>query len=246
MPDLDDISQEIKEPVDNLITANIRQRPVRTLVSVAGVALGVCLVMLFTGLAQGMSNDLQRRASNLRAEIIFTRPGTIQLTSSSANLSTRYVQLVKAVDGVEHALPVIVYVLQGNSGLGFERIEGVEWQQYSQVNGLSLDAGRGPINNDEIVVDAIKARNNNLSVGSTLKLLGDRYYKVVGIYSPESTARIKASLVSMQEALESPGRCTYILVKVRAGADKTEVAGRIEQQIPGNKIQFTDEVFASP
>lgn len=246
MPDLDDISQEIKEPVDNLITANIRQRPVRTLVSVAGVALGVCLVMLFTGLSQGMSNDLQRRASNLRAEIIFTRPGTIQLTSSSANLSTRYVQLVKAVDGVEHALPVIVYVLQGNSGLGFERIEGVEWQQYSQVNGLSLDAGRGPINNDEIVVDAIKARNNNLSVGSTLKLLGDRYYKVVGIYSPESTARIKASLVSMQEALESPGRCTYILVKVRAGADKTEVARKIEQQIPGNKIQFTDEVFASP
>jgi len=33
----------------NLITANIRQRPVRTIVSFAGIALGVCLVMLFTG-----------------------------------------------------------------------------------------------------------------------------------------------------------------------------------------------------
>ena len=30
--------------MDNLITSNIRQRPIRTLVSVAGIALGVCLV----------------------------------------------------------------------------------------------------------------------------------------------------------------------------------------------------------
>ena len=58
--------------MDSLAAANVRQRPVRALVSAAGVALGVCLVMLFTGLARGMSNDLQRRSSNLRAEIIFT------------------------------------------------------------------------------------------------------------------------------------------------------------------------------
>jgi putative ABC transport system permease protein len=231
--------------MDNLITTNIRQRPVRTLVSVAGVALGVCLIMLFTGLARGMSNDMQRRASNLRAEIIFTRPGSMQLTSSSANLSTRYTELLKAVDGVEEALPVIVYVMQGNRGFGFERIEGVEWEQYSRVNNLRLDAGRAPTSNDEVVIDTTKARNNKLSLGNNLKLLGDRTYRIVGIYSPESTARIKASLASMQDALEAPGRCTYILVKVRPGIDKTEVARRIEQQLPGNKIQFTDEVFAS-
>ena len=71
--------------MDNLITANIRQRPVRTLVSVTGIALGVCLVMLFTGLATGMSKDLQRRSSNLRAEIIFTRPGSMTMLTASAN-----------------------------------------------------------------------------------------------------------------------------------------------------------------
>src|SRR5688500_20329734 len=72
--------------MDNLVTSNIRQRPIRTLVSVAGIALGVSLVMLFTGLARGMSNDLQRRASNVRAELIFMRPGSFNLTSSTANL----------------------------------------------------------------------------------------------------------------------------------------------------------------
>ena len=84
--------------MDNLIAANIRQRPIRSLVSVVGVALGVALVMLFTGLARGMSNDLQRRSQNLRAEIIFTRPGTMDnVTSSTANLSTKYVERLKKI-----------------------------------------------------------------------------------------------------------------------------------------------------
>lgn len=231
--------------MDNLITSNIRQRPIRTLVSVAGIALGVSLVMLFTGLARGMSDDLQRRAANLRAEIIFTRPGSMQLTSSSANLSVKYVDLLKQVDGVAEAMPVILDVLQSNRGFGFERIEGVEWETYGQVNGLELVSGRGPQANDEIVVDIVKARNNKLSVGNTLNLIGDRPYRIVGIYSPESTARVKATIVGMQEALGAPNRCTYILVKVRDGYDKGEVAKRIDQQIPGNKIQFTDEVFAN-
>ena len=64
--------------MDSLVISNIRQRPLRSAISILGVALGVTLVMLFTGLAHGMSDDLQRRLSNVRAEIIFTRPGSIQ------------------------------------------------------------------------------------------------------------------------------------------------------------------------
>ena len=94
--------------MDSLVVSNIRQRPLRSAISVLGVALGVILVMLFTGLARGMSDDLQRRSSNVRAEIIFTRPGGgFQTTATSANLSTKYVELLKNIEGVEAAVPVI-------------------------------------------------------------------------------------------------------------------------------------------
>src|ERR1700704_3095163 len=84
--------------MNNLVTANIRQRPIRSLVSVAGVALGVALVLLFTGLSRGMSNDLQRRSSNLRAEIMFTRKGSMDsLTGSPANLNVLYAEKLKQV-----------------------------------------------------------------------------------------------------------------------------------------------------
>jgi len=50
------------------------------------------------------------------------------------------------------------------------------------------------------------------------------------------------SLAAMQEALEAPNKCTYILVKLEDGADVDAVATRIDQALPGNKINLTREL----
>ena len=231
--------------MDNLITANIRQRPFRSLVSVAGVALGVALVILFTGLARGMSNDLKRRSSNYRAEIIFAKPGAIQLTSSVSNLNVKYVDEVMKVEGVESAVPSILFISQnGGGGFGFERIEGVEWEPFARMNEIGLIEGRAPQAVDEVVVDETKALDNKLAVGNTIKLFGEKPYRVVGIYSPEAGPRVKMSLAAMQDAMESPDKCTYIYVKCRDANQAGEVARRLDEALPGNKIQFTRDVFA--
>ena len=231
--------------LDNLVTSNIRQRPIRTLVSVAGIALGVSLVMLFTGLARGMSNDLQRRATNVRAELIFMRPGAVQLTATTANLDTRYVDRLKTIEGVEDALPVIRHFSQGSSGIGIEQVDGVEWDAYAGMNGLSMVDGQGPQNTSEVVIDEVKARNNNYRVGDTIKPLGDEQYRIAGIYRPESGARVKLSLAGMQEALEATGKCTFIFVKLRNPDQIEAMAQRIDQELPGNTIQPTRDVFTS-
>jgi len=231
--------------MDNLVTSNIRQRPIRTLVSVAGVALGVTLIMLFTGLARGMANELQRRATNVRAELIFMRPGAIQLSSNATNLDTRYVERLKRIEGVEEALPVIRWIAQGNSGVGLEQLDGVDWNIYSSMNGISLVAGRGPQNLNEVVIDEIKARNDNLGLGSPFQPFGTEPYTVVGIYSPESGARVKMSLEAMQKALEAENKCTFIFIKLRNPDQVQEVAQRIDRELPGNTIQPTKEVFTS-
>jgi len=231
--------------LDNLVTSNIRQRPIRTLVSVAGIALGVSLVMLFTGLARGMSNDLQRRATNVRAELIFMRPGAVQLTATTANLDTRYVDRLKGIDGVEDALPVIRHFSQGSGGIGIEQVDGVEWDAYARMNGLSLVDGHGPQNSNEVVIDETKARNNKYRLGDTIKPVGAKEYRIVGIYSPESGARVKMSLAAMQEALEANGKCTFIFVKLRNSDQIEAIAKRIDQELPGNTIQPTRDVFTS-
>jgi putative ABC transport system permease protein len=231
--------------MDNLVTSNIRQRPIRTLVSVAGIALGVVLVMLFTGLARGMSNDLHRRATNVRAELIFMRPGAVQLTATTANLETLYAERLAAIEGVAEALPVIRHFSQGTKGIGIEQIDGVDWDAYARMNEISMVAGRGPQAADEVVIDEQKARDNNYRVGDLIKPLGTHDYRIVGIYRPESGARVKMSLAAMQQALEAPNKCTFIFVKLRNPEQLQEVAQRINQELKGNTIQPTAEVFTS-
>jgi putative ABC transport system permease protein len=229
--------------LDSLVVSNIRQRPLRSAISIIGVALGVALVMLFTGLAHGMSDDLQKRQSNVTAEIIFTRPGSMGLTTSSANLSTKYVELLKQIEGVESATPVIRYFYASGS-FGVDQVEGVEWESFSKMNNIRLIQGHAPIADDEIVIDETKAARNH-PVGSTLKVFGPKLYRVAGIYAPESGARAKMSIGALQGALESPDKCTFIYVKVKNPADQVAVARRINEKLQGNKIQFTREVFAS-
>ena len=231
--------------MDSLVTANLRQRPVRAVVSAAGVALGVCLVMLFTGLARGLSNDLERRSQNLKAEIIFTRSGGTELMSTSANLPVQYADELRKVEGVAMAVPDIRYVSQGGKGFGFEQVEGVDWNEFAAMNEMKLVAGRAPEAVDEVVVDEAKARNNNLSVGSEIKLFGNQTYRVTGVYTPEAGPRVKMSLAAMQDALEAPGKCTWVYVKLREPARAVEVARRIDEQLPGNKIQLTRDIITN-
>jgi len=230
--------------MDNLVTSNIRQRPIRTMVSVAGVALGVCLVMLFTGLTHGMSMDLQRRASNVRAELIFMRPGAIQATSASLNLDVRYADRLKAINGVEDAIPVGRYLIQGTTGIGLEQIDGVDWEPYARMNDIRIVAGNGPSGPNEAMIDEVKARNDKFRVGDQIKPFGTKVYRIAGIYSPESGPRTKLTLAGLQEALESTNKCTFIFVKLRNPDQVDAMAAKINTELPGNTIQPTKEIFA--
>src|SRR5215210_4697748 len=117
-----------------LVLANLKTRPFRTLISVVGVALGVVLVILFTGLARGMTNDMARRASNWKAEIVFTRPGAMEITSSNASVSTTYAERLKEIEGVESTVPVIRYITPDTTGRwGIRQLDGVEWQPFAEM-----------------------------------------------------------------------------------------------------------------
>src|ERR1044072_718439 len=99
-----------------LVLANLRTRPFRTFISVVGVALGVGLVVLFTGLARGMSNDMVRRATNWKPEIVFTRSGAMVLASSNDNVSVTYAQKLAEIEGVKEVVAVYRYVTHSAKG----------------------------------------------------------------------------------------------------------------------------------
>jgi putative ABC transport system permease protein len=165
--------------------------------------------------------------------------------STTASLPVRYADELLKVDGVAAALPSIRYFSQGGQGVGFEQVEGVDWDAFAAMNGMRLVAGRAPRAVNEVVIDETKAKNSRVSVGGTLKLFGNQDYAVTGVYTPEAGPRIKMTLAAMQDALEAPNKCTFIYVKVKNPEQAVEVARRIDEQLPGNKIQMTRDIVTN-
>ena len=226
-----------------LVTANLKVRPFRTLISVIGVAIGVVLVVLFTGLARGMTNEMAKRAANWKAEIVFTRAGGMDLTSSTLNVSTAYAERLDQIEGVQSTVPVGRYISPSSKGrFGIQQLDGVDWAPFAAMNGMTLLEGREPRSNDEVVLDQRQMSDDKLRLGDTVELFGNKQFKVVGVFAPPSGSRIKMSLAAMQEVLEQPGKCTYILVKLDDGVDTDVVAARINEALPGNKVNLTRDL----
>jgi putative ABC transport system permease protein len=227
-----------------LVLANLKTRPFRTLISIIGVSLGVILVILFTGLARGMSNDMARRAANWKAEIVFTRPGAMELQSSNLSLSTAYVQKLLEIEGVQSTVPVGKYFITNRKERwGVQQLDGVDWQPFAEMNDIQLVEGRAPNANDEVVLDERRMRDEKLNVGDSVEVFGGKQYKVVGVFAPPSGARIKMNLAAMQDALQAANKCTFILVKLKDGADVDQVAKRINETLPGNKVNLTRDLI---
>lgn len=159
------------------------------------------------------------------------------------NVSTAYLERLNNIDGVESTVAVGRYISPSSKGrFGIQQIEGVDWNSFADMNEISLVEGRPPIAVDEVVLDERQMKEESASVGSVIELFGNKPYKIVGVFSPPSGARIKMSLDAMQQVLEAENKCTYILVKVRDGADPTAIAARINQELPGNQVNLTHDL----
>ena len=225
-----------------LVIANLKTRPFRTVISILGIALGVVLVTLFTGLTKGLTDDMAKRASNWKAEIVFTRPGSGGLSTSNANVSTRYADLLLDIEGVKATVPVIRYMTTTtDERWGVMQLDGIEWKPFAEMNGMEIVEGRPMGDGFEVLLDERRMEEKSYKVGDSIQIFG-RDYEIAGVFSPPSGARIKLSLKSMQEALETD-KCTFILVKLEDGADPLKVAESIDAKYPGNVINLTSDLI---
>src|SRR5262249_17525094 len=72
--------------MDSLIAPNIRQRPVRTAISMIGAALGVILILLTVGLARGLSAAFAGEQANLAGELRLVPGGAISFSAHPLRL----------------------------------------------------------------------------------------------------------------------------------------------------------------
>jgi putative ABC transport system permease protein len=253
--------------MDSLVAANIMQRPVRTIVSMLGVGLGVVLIVLNVGLARGLMRDHADREANVKAELRFASKDSLSITGATLNLPVRYVDAflngVKRtadnpdvtpkppIPGVAAVTPVGSWVMAGAGGIGFLSIDGVDYPSLIKTTDIHLVEGRG-LDRDakhEAIVDLEYSRHNldtegkAVHVGSSIRLLGHDF-EVVGLYDPSLMSRIKIPLATMQEMLGANDDCSFLMIKAQRPELAEQIRADIDRYYPNNAVLLTRDLPA--
>jgi len=237
-----DRSPRLQKLMDSLVLSNLAHRPARTLVSIAGIALGVLLVVFTVGLAHGLLRERGKREANIGAEILLRPGGTVSLGGGQPfTIPLTHVAEVARIPGVRTAVPIGQSLDKSNSGLGSRLIEGIPYEQYAGLNHLTIKEGRPLQKGDEVIVDAAWPEENGVALGQTVQIF-ERPFKLVGIYEPPGGGRIKIPLSTMQDQVGSENRCNTILIACDDPKLQEQVATRLKEKFPDDQILLTSEL----
>jgi putative ABC transport system permease protein len=247
-----DRSPRFRKLMDSLVLSNMSHRPARTIVSIFGIGVGVLLIVFTVGLAHGVLRERGRREGNINAEIMVRASGTFALSGSeSFRLPVSRAEELRKVEGVRGAVPIGQNLVsnKGASGFGSRNVDGVNFDEYASLTGLTIIEGR-KLNEsgEEAIVDSIWHKEHpETPVGATVDLY-DRPFRIVGVYDPPGGGRIKIPLSTMQDQVGGDGNASAVLVACVNPAEQEQVAARIRQQFPTDQIIFTrdlPELYAS-
>lgn len=237
-----DRSPRLRKLMDSLVLSNLAHRPARTAVSVAGIALGVLLVVFTVGLAHGLLRERGKREANIGAQIMVRPSGMFGLSGGQTfSIPVAHAAELARIEGVRMAVPIGQNLDKSDSGFGSRLIEGIPFEQYAALNGMTIKEGRGLQKDDEVIVDAAWLQENNASVGSTIQIY-EQPFRLVGTYEPPGGGRIKIPLAAMQKQVGFENHCNTILVACADPAQEEQVAARIKEKFPGEQIVLTREI----
>jgi putative ABC transport system permease protein len=243
-----DRSPRLQRLMDSLVFSNMAHRPARTAVSILGTAVGVLLIVFTVGLAHGVLKERGKRESNIGAEIMVRASGTIGVGGNSPFVlpASRAAEIAQ-IEGVRAATPLGQAMDRSDAGFGSRLIDGINFDEYARLTGITIKEGRGVISGDEAMVDPVWQQNRKATVGSTVQLW-ERPFKIVGVYEPPGGGRIKIPLKTMQDQEGADNRASAILVSCIDPSRQDEVAARIDSKFSDQQIIFTrdlPELYAS-
>jgi putative ABC transport system permease protein len=237
-----DRSPRLQKLMDSLVLSNLAHRPARTAVSIAGIGLGVLLVVFTVGLAHGLLRERGKREANIGAQIMLRPAGMLGISGQQPfTIPVSHAAEVASIPGVRTAVPIGQHLDKSDSGFGTRLVEGIPYEQYATLNNLTIKEGRGLQKGDEVIVDSAWQRERNATIGSTIELY-ERPFTLVGIYEPPGGGRVKIPLSTMQDQVGSENRANTILVACNDPNQQEQVATLIKERFPDDQIILTRDL----
>ena len=225
-----------------IIVRNLRASPVRTLVTVAGVAIGVAA---FTAIQA--ANESVLRSFQRALDVVAGRT-TLQISAGELGIDERLLPAVQQVDGVIAAAPIIQAVapVAGRPGkalvlLGVDLFAEDPFREYRMADGDRPPRIEDLLSPDAIFVTAAFVKENGLQRGSRLTLLVGskrRRFIIKGLLAPQGPARAfdgnlaVLDIATAQVALDKVGQLDRIDLVTREQVPLSQITASLARVLP--------------
>jgi putative ABC transport system permease protein len=147
------------------------------------------------------------------------------------------------VPGVKQVTPVLNWLV---SKIGGEsravNLWAIDYPSFAAISGgFEMVAGRPLADPNDLVMDTVLARATGVKVGDTLHML-NRDFRIAGICRAGAGGRLYARIEDVQEAIGTPGKASFFLVKGTSREQADELARALQEKFKGHKITPVGQV----
>lgn len=231
-----------------LTLKDLAREPLRLVVTVAGVAGALVLVLALGGLFEGTSEKIVTYPQRSGADVWVMQDGVSNMHMATSVLPETYGDALSAVDGVDRLTPILYVsgVVEAGNRRWFSYVIGI--REGEPIGGpWDVAQGRSVPGPGGIVVPDVFARQATLGLGDTVTILGAPF-RVDGISRDTYSMANSLTFVPFEDLarmLSTGSTASYFLVKAVSGTDPHELASRLEAALPGTNAMTTADFVAS-
>lgn len=231
--------------MNKLIIGNLLHRPLRSLLSLAAVAIELVMIISITAIMLGILNDSKNRTNGIGADMV-VRPANASFLAGfgGAPVPAKVAAVLAKLPHVEVAAPAIIQLT--TSGSTVENIYGIDFDSFNALRPFVFLEGtpfQGP---DDVIVDDIYSRSDGgHKVGTMIEIL-NHPFRICGIVQHGKGGRKFIPITTLGALTGSPGNASLFYLKTEG----TQYQQDVEQEIKatpgmaGYQVQTMDELLS--
>jgi putative ABC transport system permease protein len=248
--------------LSTIAITSLRRRKARAAFLIAGLLIGIGTVVALLSLTASLGGQTKTSLKSYGANIVVT-PRSKDVALSYGGISIGGVAVgAKSLSQADlerlEAIParaeiaVVAPELVGPAEVKGQRVllMGVRpHDEFELKRWWSVDSGRAPQNDHELVAGSSAARKLALTMGDYVRI-GGRRFTVTGILRPtgsQDDALLIADLGAVQAILHRPGELTLVEIAARDGntASVDRIAAQLSAAVPAAKVTAVQEAVRS-
>lgn len=213
-----------------MIWRNLMRRKVRSLLTVAGVAVGVAAVVSLVAMGDGFYAQMNSMLSRGGADLSVRQAKAADMTLSA--LDEDIGRRLAAMPEVEHVSGLILGIAS-TPAFPYLMVYGYDPNEYA-IRHFKIVEGARLTSSRQALLGKGAAKNLKLEVGQSLKLFSTSF-RVVGIYEtgvPFEDAGVVISLKDAQGIFKKPQQVSFFELKLKEPDKADEVKKQIESRYP--------------